>query len=332
MSRLNKSGQGGVALIMVLVILALISLIATQLVSVRNLYSHRTQNMLMADNAWGYAVGAESLAKIAIHQSLKNEDTVHLDQPWASQSVVFPIDGGQLMAAVQDLRSCFNLNTLAETGGATDSQNNFDKASPAQQVFRRLLILSAAKAGIDVDANILAARARDWLDADAMPTGFEGREDEEYTGYAQPYRTANQQITSISELRTISGFEPKLVDWLEPLVCVIPGNTDLTINVNTINEEQPQLLASFFEDLSVDEAASILASRPEDGFTEEDFDPLLPADAQLIKGASLSFSSDYFAALIEVDLGNTKTRLKSLLFYDRSKPAVQLLARMGHND
>ena len=113
---------------------------------------------------------------------------------------------------------------------------------------------------------------------------------------------------------------------------LIPGQQDITINVNTIPEDQPELLSSFYNNLSIDDAASILTSRPVDGFDGEDYSPLLPAEAKLLTGASVQFSSQYFAAKIEVELGGTKTQLKSLLFYDKSGPEVQLLARLGHND
>ena len=330
--------QQGVALILVLVILALVTLIATQMVSMRGLYSHRTQNMILADNAWGYAVGAETLAKIALNQSLKNEDNVHLGQPWASQSVVFPIEGGQLSASLKDLKGCFNVNMVATvpTSGNDnqDNQNpvNNDKATPGQQIFTRMLQLMPLELEQQPDFPALAARLRDWIDSNQLPTGFEGREDEEYSGYLQPYRTADQLLVSSSELRTISGFEPDLIAQLMPYVCVIPNHQDITINVNTIDADKPELLASFYTNLSLDQARNILSARPADGFDQDNFGPLVPADATLVKGAGIVFDSNHFAALIEVQLGNTKTRLKSLFEYDKSGSAVQLLARLGHND
>ena len=328
LSARNKQRQQGVALILVLVILALVTLIATQLVTMRNLYSHRTYNIILSESAWGYVVGAEQLAKIALHQSLKNEDLVHADQPWATQTVEFSIDGGTLKASLSDLRSCFNINSILD--GANDSEDMKQSALPGQKVFQRLLELLVVDQNVDMSA--LTSPVRDWLDADVVPNGFEGREDEEYTGYIQPYRTANQLINSVSELRVVSGFSDEVMTVILPYICAIPGDTQLVINVNTIAKDQPELLASFYENLSLDDAAQILSSRSQEGFSEAEFNPLLPADAKLVEGASIVFTSEYFAAYLQVELGTTKTKLKSLLFYDRAKPAVQLIARMGHND
>lgn len=329
------SQQRGIALIMVLVILALATIIATQLISMRNMFSYRTQNVLLAENAWGYAVGAENLAKIALHQALKNEDLVHLGQPWASQSVVFPIDGGQLTASLKDMRACFNINMLATVTGKSnedDNQRNASRTFTGQRIFVKLLQNLPIELTNLPDYEALSSRLRDWIDADQIPSGFEGREDEEYSGYIQPYRSAGQLMVSVSEIRTVSGFEPELVELILPYLCAIPNQQDITINVNTIPVDQPELLSSFYDNLSLDEAASILSSRPENGFDEQEYSPLLPAEAKLLPGASVQFSSQFFAAIIEVELGGTKTQLKSLLFYDKSGPEVQLLARLGHND
>lgn len=333
--RLSAIRQSGVALIMVLIIIALVTIIATQLITLRGIYSHRTQNVLLAENSWGYAVGAETLARLALHESLKNEDLVHLQQVWASQGVVFPIDGGQLSASLHDLRGCFNVNmVLASAASGTDSEQAGDSENKlvGEKIFSRLLQLIPLELDQPIEPAALAARLRDWLDEDQRPSGFDGREDEEYTGYEQAYRTGDQPLTSVSELATISGFTPALMKQLEPYVCAIPDNSDLVLNANTIPAEQPELLASFYEQLTVEEARQILSGRPGDGFTSETYQPLLPAEARLMQGASISFDSSYFAARIEVDLGTTKTRLKSLLFYDKSGSTVQLVARLGHND
>lgn len=338
--------QEGVALILVLVVIALATIIATQLITMRGIYSQRTSNMMQAENAWGYAVGAEQLARIAINQALKNEDTVHLGQVWASQTVVFPIDGGQLTASLTDLRGCFNINMIGTQAGSAANPNNEDqqqrqpvdnnKALPGQLVFQNLLRFLLQQSTdpelAAIEPELIAARLRDWIDTDSIPAGFEGAEDQDYMGFAQPYRAANQKIVSVSELRTISGFTPDLMELIEPYICVVPDNEDLIVNVNTIPVERAELLAAMYENMTPDTARGIIAARPAAGFEQADFDPQVPADAKLIRGVAIDFTSSYFAAMIEVQLGQTTTRLKSLLFYNKSGSAVQTLARLGHND
>ncbi len=350
MSQRPQQSQQGIALILVIIIIAFATVIAMQLISMRGIYYQRAQNMVQSENAWGYAAGAETLARIAIDQSLQNEDTVHLGQLWASQKVVFPIDGGQLTAELADLRSCFNVNMVTpgianntdtegtdstgadNSGSGNASITDNEKKTPGQRVFENLVNHLSREATDLPEASVLGARLRDWVDFDTIPSGFEGAEDQEYMGYEQPYRTANQNLVSVGELRTISGFSAEIIEVLQPYLCVVPDNNDLVINVNTIAAEQPELLASFYDNMTLDTAASILAARPVDGFTKADYDPLVPADMSLIPGAAIDFTSEYFAATIEVQLGDTRTRLKSLLFYNKGAGTVQTLARLGHND
>jgi len=331
LQRTSPEKQRGVALIMVLVILALVTLIATQLVNMRSLYGYRTQNIIAAENAWGYAIGAEALAKLALVQALKNEDLVHLGQPWAGNEVIFPIDGGRLKASLRDGKGCFNINMLADVGAADDSVRQ-QKPTSAEQAFIRLLTLIEWEQADNVAPEAMAASLKDWLDTDSVPTRFDGREDDEYTGYAQPYRTANQMVIGVSELRSVSGFPAEITDQLLNYICAIPGNKELTINVNTIPAEQPELLASFYKNMTLATASEVLDGRPGDGFTAEDYNPLVPADVTLIEGMTLSYDSQYFIAYIDVELGNSLTRIKSHLFYQGGSSRVQMLARMGHND
>lgn len=324
--------QKGVALIMVLIIIALVTIIATQLVTERNLHARRTSNILLADNAWQYALGAETLATIAISKSLKNQDNVNLSQLWATEGIVFPIDGGSISAKLRDLRSCFNLNGVLGNGGQQGGDLTPDDGNnplPGEKVFAELLTSMQLP---DVQPEALAARLRDWMDDDQQPSGLEGREDYEYSGYNLPYRTGDSLLGSLTELHTISGFDADLIARLSPYVCVIPGVTELVLNVNTIPVDQPELLSSFYDKLDKNTAASILTARPEKGFDENDYNSQLPADAKLHEGVSVQFTSPYFSAEAKVELGRVRMNLKSLLHYKAQSGEVQVLSRLGLND
>lgn len=337
---MKHSPQQGVALIMVLIIVAMVSIISIQLITERNLHARRTSNIIMADNAWHFALGAETLASIAIVKSLKNEETVNLSQAWATEGIVFPIDGGLITAELKDLRSCFNLNGLLATASAgeqTTAQNS--KPLAGEKVFAELL---KALELDDVQEVALAARLRDWLDSDQQPAGFEGREDYEYSGYNPPYRTGDSLLGSRTELSTISGFTNDVLAQLLPYVCFIPGVTELVLNVNTIPVDQPELLSSFYDKLDKNTAASILNARATKGFDKTDFNSQLPAGAKLRDGVDIAFSSPYFSLTAKVELGRARVNLQSLLFYQGNKTPVQnnqtqtreviVLARLGIND
>ena len=326
----------GVALVMVLIIVALITIISTQLVTERNLQARRTNNILLSDNAWEFAIGAEILAKIVLIKSLKDKETVNLSQPWATDGIIFPIDGGNISAKITDLRSCFNLNGILATEGSSKSENEDDQNSDqnnkplaGEKVFRELL--HSLKLD-DINPIALASTLRDWVDKDQQPAGIDGKEDYEYSGYAQPYRTADSLVGARSELVTISGFSTEVLERLLPYVCFIPSDTTLVLNANTIALDQPELLSSFYDNLSIADAKSLLNSRPESGFEEEDFNTQLPADAKLHKGTFINFSSSYFAVSTEVQLGRARVNLKSLLHYQSDKDDVVVLAHLGKDD
>lgn len=327
---MKQNSQQGVALIMVLIIVALVTIISTQLITERNLQARRTSNIILTDNAWQFAMGAETLAGIALVKSLKNEDTVNLSQLWASEGIIFPIDGGSLAAELKDLRSCFNLNGILTTADGNDAEKDNDKPLAGEVIFTELVKSLAFDQTLPAEA--LAARLRDWLDSDQQPSGFEGREDYEYSGYAQPYRTGDTLLGSRTELFTISGFTPDLVARLLPYVCIIPGVTELVLNINTIAVDQPELLSSFYDKLDINTAASILSTRPTEGFDKENFDSQLPAEAILRKGAKIDFTSPYFSVTAKVQLGRARVNLKSLLQYDKKTSAIMVLARLGIDD
>jgi len=329
---MSSHRQQGVALVMVLIIVAMISIISAQLISERNLQARRTANIILADNAWHFALGAELLAKIVIKESLKGEKNVNLSQPWAMDGIVFPIDGGTISAELKDLRSCFNLNgILANEKSDTDQADQDQENAPlaGEVVFSELLKSLELS---DTEPTALAATLRDWIDQDQQPSGFNGREDYEYSGYTLPYRTADTFIGSRTELATISGFSTTVIEQLLPYVCIIPDEPSLILNVNTISTEQPELLSSFYDKLDKTQASNILNSRAEQGFTEEEYNTQLPADAILRKGTSINFTSAYFAVSIKVEIQRARVNLKSLLHYQEQSEDVLVIAHLGLDD
>jgi len=327
----NKHGQRGVALILVLIIVALMTIIATQLVSERNLHARRTSNILLAENAWSFAEGAEKLASIAIVKSLKNQDTVNLSQAWATEEVVFPIDGGSISAKLKDLSSCFNLNGVL-ANPVTDAESNAEAAPDTNKQLAGEIIFQELISDLqlnDVNPRAIAATLRDWVDDDLQPSGFEGKEDYEYEGRAMPYRTGNTLLGSRTEIAAISGYSADLVEQILPYVCVIPNVTDLVLNINTIADDQPELLSSVYENLDVNAAATILSGRPNKGFDKNNFNSELPADAKLRKGAQIAFTSQYFSVFTQVALGRTRVNLQSILEYKADSNDIIILARLG---
>ncbi|MCP4272599.1 MAG: type II secretion system minor pseudopilin GspK [Gammaproteobacteria bacterium] len=327
------SHQKGIALIMVLIIIAIGAIVASQLITERNLHARRTSNIILADNAWEFALGAETLAGIILTKNLKNKDSVNLSQAWATEGVLFPIDGGSLAAEIKDLRSCFNLNGIL--AGSVEEKDEKKEVDANQPLAGEIVFTELVKS-LDTDettsATAVAARLRDWLDSDQRPAGFEGREDYEYSGYAQPYRTGDTLLGGRSELYTISGFNLDLIERLSPYICVIPGVTELVLNINTIKIDQPELLSSFYDKLDVNTAANILSTRPDNGYDQEGYNAQLPAEAKLHEGVEVAFTSPYFELTAKVALGRARISMKSLLHYESQSNDIMVLTRTGLSD
>ena len=252
-----KHKQQGVALIIVLLIVAIVSVLATEMGGRLQLQIKRASNIKDNNQAYWYAMGAEQYARKSI-QKLMQEDgeVIHLDQPW-NQEFVYPIEGGGIQAQLIDMQSCFNLNSLKESDATKLPERKaafmelLDKVEPEIPSYNRELVRDALA---------------DWLDEDDSPQDV-GAEDSEYESRQFPYIAANNYMVDKSELRLINGVEMTWLRALLELVCVLPNNNLFEINVNTVSEENAAVLAAA-TGLSLSDTMSLLASRDPDGFKD----------------------------------------------------------------
>ena len=276
MNRL-KSKQQGVALIVVLLIVAIVSVLATEMGSRLQLQIKRASNIKENNQAYWYAKGAEQYARKSIKQLMVNDgDVIHLEQPW-NQEYAFPIEGGGIEVQLVDMQSCFNLNALREPKVAPGETADPKILEERMLAFERLLQnVDPAIPSYNID--MLRDSLVDWLDADNSTTGF-GVEDSEYESLQFPYVAANNYMLHKSELRLIHGVEVPWLKELLKLVCVLPNDSLFLININTVSEENAAVIAAA-TGISLFDAQSILANRSSGAFqTTENFlnDPSIQA-------------------------------------------------------
>ncbi len=238
----------GVALITALLIMALIASLTYALEWNSALDLRRTFVMLNRDQAIQVALGAESWMQSILRQDLEDSDADHLGEIWASDLPGLPIDGGEVFGVIEDLQGRFNVNNLIGSDG------DIDQPSLAQ--FQRLLI------ALDLDPRF-AGLAADWIDANQEPGFPDGAEDATYTSMALPYRTANQLLTSASELGAIEGIDKASIDILLPHIVALPGRTGINVNTAT-----GPVLQSLDENLTTLDVERLLAERQETGFSD----------------------------------------------------------------
>ena len=287
----SKHNQQGVALIIVLLIVAIVSVLATEMGGRLQLQIKRASNIKENNQAYWYAMGAEQYARKSIKQLVDEDgEVIHLEQPW-NQEFVYPIQGGGIQAQLIDMQSCFNLNALKVTqpsandpgldlsaatankrntvGSDNPTANNSLTLPEKKTAFERLLrSIEPEISSYSID--ILRDSLVDWLDEDNNPTQL-GAEDSEYESRQFPYVTANNFMVHKSELRMVDGVEVPWLRELLTLVCVLPNDSLLKINVNTVSEKNAAVISAA-TGLELSEAISVLANRGEKGFqTTEDF-------------------------------------------------------------
>ncbi|MCG6507483.1 general secretion pathway protein GspK, partial [Vibrio parahaemolyticus] len=98
--------QRGVALIIVLLLLAIMVSIAATMSQRMFTQFQRTGHQLNSQQAYWYSVGVEALARAAIEQSLKDNDVVSLNQPWAQKDRRYPLDYGEVVGSITDKQAC----------------------------------------------------------------------------------------------------------------------------------------------------------------------------------------------------------------------------------
>ena len=304
--------QRGVALITVLLVVTIVTLVCAGLIARQQLSIRNTGNQLTVSQAWQYALGGEGLGQAVLLRDLKApgvDPRATIDHPleaWAKPLPVFPIDGGEIGVAIEDLAGRFNLNSLV-----IDERRN----DAAVKRFQRLLLrLKIEKP--------YAERLVDWLDKDQEPTGEYGAEDNQYLLMQPPYRTAGHEMQDISELRLLLGMTEQDYRRLLPYVAVLPSK--VALNVNTASA---MVLSCLSDSLDPASAQSLLAGRGREGYKEiRSFldQPALAGSG--VNANGLAVGSAYFQVRSEVRLGDRRQVLLSTLQRD-PKGVVRVLRR-----
>jgi general secretion pathway protein K len=169
-----------------------------------------------------------------------------------------------------------------------------------------------------------------------MSRSREGAEDPDYAGGERGYRAGNTLFAEVSELRAVAGMTPEIYAKARPWLCALPIAELSPINVNTLAPEQAPLLAMLApEQIPLDRARQVIASRPASGWSYMiDFwrQPTLqgvnlPLDVQM----QPQLRTRWFALDIGVELQGAE--LDEIALVDaRNAPARVVVRRWGSDD
>lgn len=325
------NNNSGAALIIVLFVVALAATLAVEMSSRMMVLVNKNSILQEHQQAKWYGYAAEALAKKALIQTKKDDKKiVHLKQPWAQEEATFPVEGGTISGKISDLQACLNLNAFR----AKSDANSVDKLPEIHGVFLRLLekLDEVESLPLENSREELADTLLDWLDKDDNRRP-EGAEEDEYLSREIPYLTANHFLASISELRTIKGFNPLVVERLLPYVCIIPGSDLFEINVNTILPEQAHLLAALLE-TETEIAEQILSEREPEGWSDinkfiSDASKKLHQNLK-IDDKQFVVNSEYFQLIANTTFAESRFRMTTMMKIKDNK--VSILARKFGGD
>ncbi|MCX5573314.1 type II secretion system minor pseudopilin GspK [Enterobacter sp. E-TC7] len=297
MSALRK--QKGVALLVVLILLVMMSALAAKISQqfCRNLQKTHYQ---VSQQQLRWAMQAqEKVVKDRLQTDASGENkALNLDGDW-HQPLETRGEDYTVVSQVEDAQDCFNVNNLLAAEKIPQGQNA--PAVPEKPRNEQIVEQILTESGIShAAAEEVYQQLVDYLDGDAT-TAKDGAESDAWAGVMPARQPANQMMRTIAEIKQLPAFPVAAYPKVSKLLCALPDSAS-KVDVNTLEPEQAALLAALFPGkLTEDDAVRLIDSRPETGWEnmetfskalEQTFPQLkddLPQVAEL-----LSISSRYF--------------------------------------
>lgn len=241
---MRRKQQSGLALLMVLMIFAMVSVVATGIVQSQSTDIQRVTNRLGTQQARAFADGAESVVRTGLYLDWDNDPEIdHYLEEWTTERT-FPMEMGTVFVRISDLQGRFNLNWL------------HPKAANRTIWWQRLRNLLKR---LEVDP-IVANYVSDWMDETSQS-------DDTYLSMEPPYRAAYRACKHTSELMLIEGVTTEVYQQLQPYIACLPMDSQLNVNTASAN-----VLSALDSRMSVDEGQQVISARDKNGIkTVADF-------------------------------------------------------------
>lgn len=267
--------QHGVALVLVLLIVAMATTIAAFMAQQQAFWQREMENGRDRAQARRIAeAGIDWARAVLADDASVNPGVDNAREMWAMQLPAIPVEGGEVQGTIVDQQGLFNLNNLVANGVLS---------APDLARFQRLL----AALGLPQE---LGNTLVDWMDANSetMPNGAE---DEYYMSLDKPYRCANLPLSDIGELVWVRGFDATTIQRLQPFVSVLP-ESNTAVNVNFA---PPEVLMAILPGLTLQDARQLALQASSTPFMSlADFLQRLPKTVIQDGTLLLSVSSQYF--------------------------------------
>lgn len=293
--------QKGVALISVLFIVVIITIIISQVFRQSRSDLKRTQWLVESAQAYQYALGGEQLARQILHEQFEvRKKEGLLQSPIPGPAKGYQPEHGTIRLQIIDLQGRLDLN------GVTSNHLQ--------------VLVNRALEGSGQPPQFAQALA-DWVDGDTLPRPG-GAEDFQYMAGEDGYRTANRTMADPSELFSLAGADPTLLQPLMPMLAAL--DTPTAININTA---PAALLALIYPGISPAQVEGV-RSASATGFTS--VDAFIQSDVVAglgLDSSALTTQSTYFAAQVVADAGDSQMTMESRFRLDPASGILTLLDR-----
>ncbi|MGC2456454.1 MAG: type II secretion system minor pseudopilin GspK [Gallionellaceae bacterium] len=285
--------QDGVAILMVLLIVALATSLAVYMMTQQDLWQRQLESQFDRAQARRIGIAAIDWARAVLADDARSSSTDNEDEMWALRLPAMPVENGEVTGVIEDRQGLFNLNNLVRNGATS---------APDVAQFQRLLGL------LGLPGELVPALA-DWMDADSETQYPGGAEDGYYLSLPKPYRASNRPLIEISELALVRGFDRPTIERLRPFVTVLP--TPGPVNVNF---SPPEVLAAVAQNLTLADARTLVLQRRGNPFKSvADFRQRLPNGGVQVSDTDISVSSQYFMVTGRATVGHALVITQALL-------------------
>lgn len=309
-----KTSNKGVVLISVLLIILLLSSVAVVIGNNYLISLKRAAYLEFQSTSLNIFKNLESLALKKIDIELKfNSNKLARNNPLLNNDLYFEIDKSKVTAKISDNSNCFNINALV-----IKNKKNYIENKKSIDAFRKFMSFHS------VDNNLVEEmidQVIDWIDFDSDPRAY-GLEDYFYSGPLNNPKeyTGRRLFFSVDELKGIPAF--RKINWqiVKNNFCSINGNSELTLNLNTLNLDDSYLLSSFFPNLALSEAEYIIDTIPDEGIESlnslKSLHPMKDFESQYGK---IKFSSSTFDLTTVITHDNFSAISISKIIHDKNK-------------
>jgi len=226
--------QRGMALLLVLVVVALLSALLTELAFSTLVDLRLAETFRDSTRAAYLAKGGIRVGRIILQedgQNISSRDFDHPSELWGLGVVSqYPVGDGFLTISVEDLEGKLNLKRLVIGTGSSEQADVIVKER-FNSLFTELNF---------PDPEELTAALIDWIDSNSdvydgySNVGVVGAEDNYYLNQKKTYKCKNAPLDSLDELVMVRGFTPEMVEILDKYIAVSGG---ATLNLNTATPE-----------------------------------------------------------------------------------------------